>query len=110
MATLVRLTRVLEALDALKERGDMTVSLARTFLEVAADEGVTGKSLEERLGMTQGSVSRHLLDLGPRNRRFGPGLNLIEWRLSERDFRVKTWHLTAAGRKVRDKITKAMEG
>jgi DNA-binding MarR family transcriptional regulator len=109
MATLIRLVRALEEFDALKERGDMTVSLARTFLAVAENEGVTGKDLEKLLGMSQGSVSRLLLDLGARNRRFEPGLNLISFRLSERDFRVKQWHLTAEGRKVRDKLKKIME-
>lgn len=104
MAQLIKLARALEEFDSLKERGDMTVSLARTFLAVAAEEGLTGKDLEQRLGMSQGSVSRHLLDLSQRNRRMEPGLDLIEWRLAERDFRVKHWHLTAAGKKLRSKL------
>jgi DNA-binding MarR family transcriptional regulator len=109
MASLLRLSRALELLDALKERGDMTTSLARTFVAVAEEEGVTGKDLEQRLGMSQGSVSRHLLDLGARNRRFEPGLALVEWRLVENDYRAKTWFLTAEGRKVRDRLKKTME-
>jgi DNA-binding MarR family transcriptional regulator len=110
MSSLIRLTRALEILDALKDRGDMTVSLARTFLAVAQDEGVSGRDLQHRLGMSQGSVSRHLLDLGVRNRRFEPGLNLIEWKPAERDFRVKQWVLTKEGRQVRTKLQKLMEG
>lgn len=108
MATLVKVARILEALDALKERGDMTVSLARTFVAVSDEEGLSGRDLETRLGMNQGSISRHLLDLGQRNRRFEPGLGLVEWRLAERDFRVKCWYLTAEGRKVRDALKRIM--
>jgi DNA-binding MarR family transcriptional regulator len=109
MATLLRLSRALELLDGLKDRGDMTTSLARTFIAVAEEEGVSGKDLETRLGMSQGSVSRHLLDLGHRNRRFEPGLALVEWRLEEKDYRAKKWVLTAEGRKVRDRLRKLME-
>jgi DNA-binding MarR family transcriptional regulator len=104
VAQLIKLARALEEFDALKERGDMTVSLARTFLAVAAEEGLTGKDLEQRLSMSQGSISRHLLDLSQRNRRMEPGLDLIEWRLAERDFRVKHWFLTSAGKKLRSKL------
>ncbi len=109
MASLAKVARSLEVFDDLKERGDMTVSLARTFLAVAEEEGLTGRDLEQRLGLSQGSVSRHLLDLGARNRRFEPGLGLVEFRHAERDFRVKCWHLTPEGRKVRDRLRKVME-
>ncbi|MHC2625058.1 DNA-binding MarR family transcriptional regulator [Bradyrhizobium huanghuaihaiense] len=69
------LFKVVELLFRTRKR--MTLSLANTFLNVAAQEGLTVSELAARCGVSGEVMSKHLRDLGAINRRYGPGLGLV---------------------------------
>jgi DNA-binding MarR family transcriptional regulator len=55
----------------------MTTTQAMTFLHVAFEEGLSVATLAERCGVRPHTISKHLRDLGPTNRRGEPSLGLI---------------------------------
>jgi DNA-binding MarR family transcriptional regulator len=55
----------------------MPIQMAASFLLVAKNEGKSLRELCDLSGVAQSTMSRHLLDLGERNRRFGEGLGLV---------------------------------
>lgn len=60
-----------------RTRKRMTLSLANTFLNVAAQEGLTVSELAVRCGVSAEVMSKHIRDLGAVNRRYGTGLGLV---------------------------------
>lgn len=56
----------------------ITTTQARTFLHVAFEEGLSVSTLATRCGVRTHTISKHLRDLGPINRRGEPSLGLIE--------------------------------
>ena len=69
---------MLKALRLLgRTRKRMTVSLANTFLNVVAQEGLTVSDLAARCGVSGEVMSKHLRDLGAVNRRYGTGLGVV---------------------------------
>jgi DNA-binding MarR family transcriptional regulator len=78
----------------------MSFQMAHTFIAVALDEGKSMSEYALKLGLPQSTVSRHLLDLGPRNRKKGPGLELLRPERDPEDFRRWTQHLTPKGREL----------
>jgi DNA-binding MarR family transcriptional regulator len=103
--TISRLRRVLETLQAVD---DFTISAVRSFLTVAMFEG---RSLREYMDLTdlpQSTMSRHLLDLGPMNRKREPGLMLISQRQDPADLRKNVYLLTPKGHSLVAEITQAL--
>jgi DNA-binding MarR family transcriptional regulator len=76
------------------------LAMAEAFLLVALNEGKSLRELCAISGQPQSTMSRHLLDLGDRNRRMEPGLGLVEWRLHPRELRRKQYLLSPKGRKL----------
>lgn len=60
-----------------RTRKRMTLSLANTFLNVAAQEGLTVSELSLRCGVSGEVMSKQLRDLGAVNRRHETGLGLV---------------------------------
>ncbi|UWU78151.1 MarR family winged helix-turn-helix transcriptional regulator [Bradyrhizobium huanghuaihaiense] len=60
-----------------RTRKRLTFSLVNTFLNVAAQEGLTVSELAARCGVSGEVMSKHLRDLGAVNRRHGTGLGLV---------------------------------
>lgn len=58
-------------------RDRMPISYMGTFLRIAASQGLTVAQLAARRGVSGAVMSRHLGELGGRNRRGGAGLGLI---------------------------------
>jgi DNA-binding MarR family transcriptional regulator len=73
-------------------------SMIEAFLRVALNEGCSLRDIVELSGKPQSTVSRHLLDLGDRNRKGEPGLGLVSWRIAPDELRRKEYSLTAKGR------------
>ena len=76
----------------------MSIQMARTFITVALDEGKSMSEYGQKTGLPQSTISRHLLDLGERNRKKEPGLNLVVSQRDPEDFRRWTYRLTPKGR------------
>ena len=67
-----------KALDPVRSvRRTISLQLTFTFLQVAAEPGLTVTALAHRCGVGQTVMSRHLQDLGNINRRNKAGLGLV---------------------------------
>lgn len=87
----------------------MSVQQILAFLAVAMNEGTSLKDIVESSGVKTPTMSRHLIDLGPRNRRMEPGLNLIEVRQDPMELRKNQYTLSDRGRYLVNLIIKKLE-
>jgi DNA-binding MarR family transcriptional regulator len=100
----------LHFLDALREaRSTMPLQHAYAFLVVAMDEGKGVKEYAETTGIAQTSMTRHLLDLGPKTRNNEPGLGLLMQRQDPLDMRKHQTFLTSEGRALAHKLIRALK-
>lgn len=88
----------------------MPLGRLEAFLLVVLHEGASLKDLCDISGQPQSTLSRHLLDLGQRNRRMGPGLRLVEGRIDPYELRKKQYRLTPKGRKLLERLLAIMDG
>lgn len=87
----------------------MTVSMAVTFLSVAANEGTSLVDLKGPTGFKTSTLSRHLIDLGDRNRKKEAGLGLVDCRQDPMELRKNQYTLTPKGRTLLRKVLKLIE-
>src|SRR3546814_8246995 len=73
-------------------------TLFRSFVDVALNEGKSLGELAELVGSNASTVSRHLLDLGERNRRMEPGYGLVDRRVDPMELRKNSYFLTPKGK------------
>jgi DNA-binding MarR family transcriptional regulator len=106
-AAATRLRSTLQALYAVGS--DLNINMAISFLTVAAFPGRTLKEYEQLLGHPSSTMSRHLLDLGPRNRNKQPGLGLVDVDRNPEDWRYNVYTLTPKGRALVATLTQLME-
>jgi DNA-binding MarR family transcriptional regulator len=78
----------------------MPIQVAKTFLIVAMNEGASLVEIQRLTGFRQSTISRHLMDLGSRNRKREPGFGLLEIKTDEMDLRKNEYWLTAKGREL----------
>ena len=83
--------------------------LVHAFIAVARNEGSTLTDLAERLGANISTASRHLLDLGERNRKKEPGYDLVESRTDPTSLRSKNYTLTPKGKLLWGTLLDIME-
>jgi DNA-binding MarR family transcriptional regulator len=79
-------------------------SMIDAFLIVAMNEGCSLRDAVAMSGKPQSTISRHLLDLGERNRKKEPGLGLVAWRIAPDELRRKEFYLTPKGRALLRRI------
>ena len=82
----------------------MPLGKLEAFLLVVLHEGKSLRELCEISGQPQSTLSRHLLDLGQRNRHMEPGLGLIEGKIDPYELRKKQYLLTPKGRKLLERL------
>jgi hypothetical protein len=82
----------------------MPVQQASAIILVALNEGSSMKELTELAGVKQSTMSRHLIDLGRRNRRMEQGYQVIECRQDDFDMRKNRYNLTPKGHTVVNKL------
>jgi hypothetical protein len=92
-----------------KFRKTMPAQYIRTFLLVALDEGRGVLEYAERAGVAQSVMSRHLQDIGPRNRKKEEGFGLVESRDNPMELRKHQLTLTPRGRALAHQIIRNME-
>ena len=107
MARIRTLVRVMDHFQA--HNPQVPLAIAEAFLLVALNEGASLRELCEISGQPQSTMSRHLLDLGDKNRKGEPGMKLVEWEMDPWELRRKMYRLTTRGRKLMRTILEDME-
>jgi len=90
-------------------RETMPVQLAQSLLLVALNEGASLRDLQAKTQWSMSTMSRHLLDLGVRDRRMEPGLDLITMRQNPDQLRSNEYRLSKKGRELLARIVKTMD-
>ena len=90
-------------------RETMPVQLAQSLLLVALNEGASLRDLQAKTQWSMSTMSRHLLDLGVRDRRMEPGLDLITMRQNPDQLRTNEYRLSKKGRELLARIVKTMD-
>ena len=104
------LRRFDRALKQVRTSIDPTVptQLVQAFVLVALNEGKSLTELAQALGSSASTVSRHLLDLGERNRKMEPGYGLVDRRVDPMELRKNIYTLTPKGKLLAASISDAM--
>lgn len=90
-------------------RPTMPLQYVTTFLLVALDEGQCVAEYARKLGVSPSVMSRHLLDIGERNRHMEAGFGLVTFRKNPMNERENQIFLTDKGRAVYQQITRRLE-
>lgn len=101
---------LLASLDAFREiRHTMPLQYIIAFLLVALDEGKTVGDYAIKSGVSPSVMSRHLLDIGERNRHLAEGFGLVMTKPNVLNLREHTVFLTDKGRALFHKIVRQLE-
>lgn len=100
---------VLRALDPFAEmRVDMPLQYVRSFMLVAMEEGKGVSEYAEQAGVSQSVMSRHLLDIGDRDRYMNEGFGLVHKRQDPMELRKYRVFLTDKGRAIARRIIRGL--
>ena len=88
-------------------RQTMPLQYVTAFLLVAEEEGLGVGDYAKRAEVSVSVMSRHLLDIGERNRDMEPGFGLVTYRSNPMELRKHEYFLTDKGRAVLHKIQRA---
>ncbi len=98
------------ALDVLfDERSSMPMQLVKSFLTAALHEGEGVTELAKRAGLSQSVMSRHLLDIGDRNRHMEEGFGWVTHQTDPMELRKHRVKLTNKGVALAHKVIRAMQ-
>ena len=75
----------------------MSMQVFHTLLLVAQNPGSSVTDLSKASGFPLATMSRNLLDLGPRNRKREPGLGLVQATIDDMELRKKQVNLSPKG-------------
>ena len=106
--TLTRLVRVFGLLREISPT--MPVQIAQSFVVVAMNEGKSVGELATIAGAKQSTMSRHLLDLGDRNRQGQEGFGLVTRGIDPTELRRTQYTLSPKGKVLLDTLTGVMNG
>jgi DNA-binding MarR family transcriptional regulator len=98
----------LEPFRALRQT--MPLQYIVSFLLVALDEGRGVNEYAERAGVGTSVMSRHLLDIGERNRHMEEGFGLVTQRPDPMELRKHQMMLTPKGKAVAHQIARHLRG
>jgi DNA-binding MarR family transcriptional regulator len=85
----------------------MPLQYMNAFLLVATDEGKSVNEYAKRSGVSMSVMSRHLLDIGDRNRHMEPGMGLVTSKPCPMELRKHEITLTPKGRTLLARIIQA---
>jgi DNA-binding MarR family transcriptional regulator len=80
-----------------------------SFLTVAEKEGRPVSEYAQETGMYKAVMTRHLLDLGERDRRGEDGLQIVEQKRDRKDLRVNRSFISEKGAALLSKVRRAWE-
>lgn len=102
--------RLLLAMQPFQElRHDMPLQYVMTFLLVAEEEGLGITEYAKRADVAQSVMSRHILDLGDRDRKKAEGFGLVHTSVDPMELRKKRVYLTDKGRVIWRRMQRAIE-
>jgi DNA-binding MarR family transcriptional regulator len=81
-----------------------------TLLAVAEEEGQPVSEYARRVDIYKAVCTRHLLDLGQRDRHGGPGLDLVTQKRDLQDLRINRTSINPKGAALLDRVFKLMRG
>jgi DNA-binding MarR family transcriptional regulator len=90
-------------------RSTMPLQYVTAFLLVAQEEGLGVGDYAERAGVSVSVMSRHLLDIGERNRSMEDGFGLVTYRANPMELRKHEYALTEKGRALAHSILRQWE-
>lgn len=103
------LRKLLAALEPFRDlRGTMPLQYVVAFLLVALEEGEGTSEYARKAGVSQSVMSRHLLDIGDRNRHMEEGFKLVTQRQDPLNLSKHQNMLTDKGRGIAHKIIRAL--
>lgn len=103
------LAQAMAVVDLFAElRQTMPLQYVRAFLLVALDEGKGVGDYAEKAGVSLSVMSRHLLDIGDRNRHMEEGFGLVTQRPDPLELRKHQAMLTPKGKALAHKIIRAL--
>jgi DNA-binding MarR family transcriptional regulator len=85
-------------------RDTMRLQYIMSFLLVAMEEGLSVGEYAERAKVSASVMSRHLLDIGQRNRHMEAGFGLVDYRPNPIELRKHEYFLTPKGRALAHQI------
>jgi DNA-binding MarR family transcriptional regulator len=88
-------------------RATMPLQYVTAFLLVAYEEGLGVGDYAERAETSISVMSRHLLDIGLRDRHMKPGFDLVTYRANPMELRKHEYMLTDRGHALVHKILRA---
>lgn len=91
-------------------RATMPLQYVVAFLLVAEEEGLGVGDYAKRAGVSISVMSRHLLDIGERNRDGTAGFGLVTYRSNPLELRKHEYMLADKGRALLHKLTRALKG
>jgi hypothetical protein len=101
---------LLLALEPFREiRGSMPLQYVYTFLQVATDEGKGVTEYAQKAGVSPTVMTRHLLDIGDRNRKAEQGFGLVTQERDREDLRRHHARITPTGKALMNKIMNALK-
>lgn len=103
----IQASRVAAAMLPLFSLPRLPAKSVQLLLLIAANPGINVAKLSARTATPHSTVSRLLMDLGPRNRHKEDGHGLIEIQ-QEENFHNSSYYLTAKGEKLVAKMLKTM--
>lgn len=103
------LSGLLAAIECFQEmRKTMPLQYVATFLMVALDEGKSVGEYAVKAGVSASVASRHILDIGERNRHMGKGFELVYTKPNPMNLREHTVFLTDKGRALYHKLSRRL--
>jgi DNA-binding MarR family transcriptional regulator len=87
----------------------MPLQYVYTFLLVATDEGKGGTEYAQKVGVSPTAMTRHLLDIGDRNRALEHGFGLITQERDRHDLRRHHARVTPQGKALMNRIVNALK-
>jgi DNA-binding MarR family transcriptional regulator len=90
-------------------RNDMPAQLISTFATIARHPGKSVKEYADMEGVSKSVMSRHILDLGERNRRMEPGFGLVQATPAPMELRRHIVTLTPKGHRFAGEICRMLE-
>lgn len=100
---------LLKALEPVFElHGNIPARCIQALLLVAYREGGSVQDYARRAGMSPSTMSRNLLDIGPRNRHMQPGLGLVVARRKAENLRENEYSLSQKGQALVRKMLKRL--
>jgi len=108
MKTLKRINRVLGIMRT-SISPTVPVQVVQAFVAVALNEGKSLTEIAQICGGNLSTTSRHLLDLGERNRKKEPGYGLVHRAEDAEQLRKNNYTLTPRGRLLAAQLAAVLE-